>query len=300
MGDCFEREEGVQCLYQEDNNPWPDDGPLPVDGPGGGEGPPNSECTICCYDPISGLELECEEDPCKTSKEDLKNAFPDAPDSFLGELEKFINKHSKDFNMDSKEKMNHFLSQAAHESTNYLGNSFSALEENLNYRWEKLGTDDFKKYFNPIAKPTEDPTKANPNDFKRSNTSDFVDPEKLANYIYDRKSLGNTEYGDGYKYRGRGIFQLTGKHNYKEFNDFYKEKFGSDIDLISEPHLLSTNTELAVISALWYFENRVSKKINIDKNTVVEKVTLLVNGGKVGLPHRKELFEKAKTFINCL
>jgi putative chitinase len=79
-----------------------------------------------------------------------------------------------------------------------------------------------------------------------------------------------------------------------------KEKFGSDIDLISEPHLLSTNTELAVISALWYFENRVSKKINIDKNTVVEKVTLLVNGGKVGLPHRKELFEKAKTFINCL
>jgi hypothetical protein len=61
MGDCFEREEGVQCLFQEGDNPWPDDGPLPVDGPGGGDGPPNSECTICCYDPISGLEVECEE-----------------------------------------------------------------------------------------------------------------------------------------------------------------------------------------------------------------------------------------------
>jgi hypothetical protein len=61
MGDCFEREEGVQCLYQEDNNPWPDDEPLPVGDSGGGDGPPKSDCTNCCYDPITELVVECEE-----------------------------------------------------------------------------------------------------------------------------------------------------------------------------------------------------------------------------------------------
>lgn len=102
-------------------------------GPGGSSPGGDSFCEeFDCYAFPGGGDLggEFEEDdPCKTSKEDLKNAFPDAPDSFLGELEKFVNKHSKDFGIDSKEKMNHFLAQAAHESTNYLGKTFSALEE---------------------------------------------------------------------------------------------------------------------------------------------------------------------------
>jgi hypothetical protein len=59
--ECYQSIEVMECAMQENESPWPDDGPLPVDGPGGGDGPPNSECTICCYDPISGLEVECEE-----------------------------------------------------------------------------------------------------------------------------------------------------------------------------------------------------------------------------------------------
>jgi putative chitinase len=243
---------------------------------------------------------EEEEDPCKTSKKDLKNAFPDAPDSFLGELEMFINKHANDFGIDTKEKMNHFLAQAAHESTNYLGNSFSALEENLNYRLGTLGTNNFGAYFNPISNPTSDPLKANPNDFKRSESSIYADPEKLANYVYARKQLGNTSPGDGYKYRGRGIFQLTGKYNYEQFNNFYNEKFNANIDLIKNPEMVSNNIELAVISALWYFENKVLKEIDVNKDTNIKKVTQLVNGGENGLPHRREVFNNVNQFINCL
>ncbi|AFL84191.1 putative chitinase [Belliella baltica DSM 15883] len=274
-------------------------------GPGGSSPGGDSFCEeFDCYAFPGGGDLggEFEEDdPCKTSKEDLKNAFPDAPDSFLGELEKFVNKHSKDFGIDSKEKMNHFLAQAAHESTNYLGKTFSALEENLNYRWEKLGTkDNFETYFNPISNPTANSLKANPNDFKRSENSDFVDPVKLANYVYARKQLGNTSQGDGYKYRGRGIFQITGKYNYEQFNKFYNEKFNANIDLIKNPEMVSNNIELAVISALWYFENKVLKKIDINEFTNIKKVTQLVNGGENGLPHRRELFNKVKDIINCI
>jgi putative chitinase len=197
--------------------------------------------------------------------------------------------------------MEHFLAQAAHESTNYLGKPFSALEENLNYRWENLGTaKNFENFFNPISNPTADPKKANPNDFKKSENSIYVDPVKLANYVYARKDFGNTEPGDGYKYRGRGIFQLTGKSNYGQFNNFYVNKFDENADFLNNPELISNDLELAVISALWYYENRVTKRITVDENTEVEKVTLLVNGGDNGLPHRKELFDKVKLFINCL
>jgi putative chitinase len=178
--------------------------------------------------------------------------------------------------------------------------AFSRKDVQRAYKSFRGNPDDFKKYFNPIAKPTEDPTKANPNDFKRSESSIYADPEKLANYVYARKQLGNTSPGDGYKYRGRGIFQLTGKYNYEQFNNFYNEKFNANIDLIKNPEMVSNNIELAVISALWYFENKVLKEIDVNKDTNIKKVTQLVNGGENGLPHRRELFNNVNQFINCL
>jgi len=232
-----------------------------VDGDDDSQGPAKDDPDpLGPSDPL--WEAEEEKDDCNTSQEDLKKAFPNAPDSFLKELEEFINKYGKDFGIDSPAKMHHLLSQAAHESTNYKGEPFAALEENLNYRWKKLGTvDNWEKYFNPISNPTADPLKANPNDYKKSSTSDFVDPEKFANYVYNRAVLGNTNYGDGYKYRGRGVIQLTGKANYDEFNKFYKKNYNSNIDLLINPELVSTNAEIATISALWFFQNKVLNSV---------------------------------------
>lgn len=126
-------------------------------------------------------------DECKTSVEDFKKAFPNTKDSRIKEIVDAINKHAKEFGLDSKEKLQHFLAQAGHESKNVVtGKEFEGLEENMGFRWSELGTTN-SRYFNPIDDPTKNPRKANPNDFKRINnpTSEWVDAEKFANFIYD-------------------------------------------------------------------------------------------------------------------
>ena len=228
------------------------------------------------------------------------------PSMKIGDIADAINTHGKDFGIDTDEKLQHFISQAAHEATNPVnGIEFDTFEENLNYRWARLGTKDYwENHFNPIANPTADPYKKNPNDYKRNGTSNYVNVTKFANYVYDdayrkaRFRLGNTNIGDGYKYRGRGIFQLTGRTNYQQFNTFYRERYNSSLNFINNPDLLATDTEIAVISALWYYDNKVNSN-SITSTTTVEKVTKKINGGKKGLKHREQLFNKTKNHINC-
>lgn len=240
-------------------------------------------------------------DDCDTSKEDLKKVFPSASDSKLKEIADAINTYGKDFGIDNKDKLRHFLSQAGHEST-----KMTAFEENLNYRWKKLGeTNYWKKYFNLHTDGDKDSTKANPNDFKRSATSVYVNKEKFANHVYDDANreegykLGNTSEGDGYKYRGRGIIQLTGKSNYEKFNTFYQDKYDKNKNLVSNPDLVKTDMKIAIISALWFFNKEVIDKTIVNDKTTVKSVTLKVNGGTNGLPDRKKLYKKAKDNIDC-
>ena len=110
--------------------------------------------------------------------------------------------------------------------------------------------------------------------------------------------LGNTGIGDGYKYRGRGIFQLTGKQNYQKFSSFYSNNYDSTINFVTNPELISSNKTIAVISALWYYKNIVN--VEIDSNTTVEELTFEINGGDNGLDDREQKFEKAKNSINCI
>ena len=245
-------------------------------------------------------------DDCDTTKEDLKKVFPDTDDAILEKIAEHMNTHGKDFGIDTKEKLQHFLAQAAHESTNYAGKEFGAFEENLNYRWKKLGEEDYwDGYFNTVSSPTLDINKANPNDYKRNETSNFVDVEKFANYVYDDENrdegykLGNTNEGDGYKYRGRGIIQLTGRENYQTFTDFYKQTYDATKSFITNPDLIASDKEIAVISALWFFKNKVLDKITVDENTTVKAITKKVNGRDNGLDHREELTEKTKKEIDC-
>ena len=112
--------------------------------------------------------------------------------------------------------------------------------------------------------------------------------------------MNNNKTGDGYLYRGRGIIQLTGKYNYEQFNSFYQENYDSNTDLVTNPDLISTNTNIAIVSALWFFKNNVLDKITIDTTTTVKKVTRKVNGGKKGLKHRKEIHTKTITNIDCI
>jgi len=236
----------------------------------------------------------------------LQQTFPNTSTDILEDLTTLINSHASDFGIDSDEKMQHFLSQAGHESSNFAGVPFSAFTENLNYRVNLLGVEYWTDYFNPVSNPTQDPNKENPLEYAQYPGSTFVDHEKFANYVYNDQNrfpaykLGNTNPGDGYKFRGRGIIQLTGRDNYERFNTYYQNNYDSTVNLISNPDLLSNNTEIAVISALWFFENNVLNTGVINENTSVAEVTKKVNGKYNGLDHRKNLFNSTSTHINCL
>ena len=245
-----------------------------------------------CDDSNARKTTDCSDD-CNTSKEDLKKIFPNASDSRLESISDAINKYGQDFGLDTKEKLHHFLAQAGHESTNYAGIEFEALEENLNYRVSSLGKNskNFSKYFNPISDPTKDPKKENPNDYadlsKPKDGSYYVKAEKFANYVYGGRN-GNTVAGYGYKYRGRGVIQLTGYNNYLEFNDFYRQSYDNTVDLLQNPDLITQNEEIAVISALWFYNENVLKNNKIDENSSVQDVTRIVNGGLNGIDHREK------------
>jgi putative chitinase len=157
-----------------------------------------------------------------------------------------------------------FFAQCGHESMN-----FTALSENLNYRAETLEKL-FSKYFSKAGR----------------NAADYAkQPEKIANVIYaNRMGNGDTASGDGFKFRGRGVIQLTGRDNYSAFALSIKMTLPDVIDYVQ-------TKKGALESACWYWNSR---KINLacDENDIV-KMTKLVNGGTIGLEDRRKHYEQA-------
>ena len=157
-----------------------------------------------------------------------------------------------------------FFAQCGHESMN-----FTALSENLNYRAETLEKL-FSKYFSKAGR----------------NAADYAkQPEKIANVIYaSRMGNGDTASGDGYRFRGRGVIQLTGKDNYSAFALSIKMTLPDVIEYVQ-------TKKGALESACWYWNSR---KLNIacDENDIV-KMTKLVNGGTIGLEDRRKHYEQA-------
>lgn len=156
----------------------------------------------------------------------------------------------------------HFMAQIEHES------GLKPISENLNYSAQGL-MQTFSKYFNTNGALL----------FARK-------PEKIANRVYaNRMGNGNEASGEGWKYRGRGFIQITGKINYFQLaND-------TDLDCLKNPDLLLEEAN-AMISALWFW-NKAGLNELADKNDL-KGITRKINGGYNGLEHRKELLEKWK------
>lgn len=175
------------------------------------------------------------------------------------------------FNITNSLRLAHFLAQCAHES-----GSFKVLNENLNYSAERLQKI-FGKYF---------PTATLANEYARK-------PEKIGNRVYaNRMGNGDEASGDGYKFRGRGYIQLTGKNNYKEFSDFIKE------DCVANPDLVATKYPLT--SAAFFFNKNDLWRIcdRGDSPDVVKAVTVRVNGGTHGLADRQQKFDTYKALVS--
>ena len=179
----------------------------------------------------------------------------------MAELPSVIQK----FSITNKLRLAHFLGQCAHES-----GDFKFLRENLNYSAKGL-MGIFKKYF---------PTQALAEQYQRK-------PEAIASKVYGgRMGNGPEASGEGYKFRGRGYIQLTGKDNYKAFDAVVPE------DILANPDLVASKYPL--LSAAWFFHKNGLHKI-ADKgatDAVVTEVTKRVNGGTIGLPDRIKHFKE--------
>lgn len=164
----------------------------------------------------------------------------------------------KQFNITNSFRLTHFLAQVAHESGN-----FKHIRENLNYSAEGL-LKVFPKYFDRNTAPI----------YARK-------PEQIANIVYEsRMGNGNRLTGDGWRFRGRGYIQLTGKTNYKSFGDYI------GVDLLVNSDLVATKYPLT--SAAWFFEKNKLWAICDEgvHSDVVKKVSYRVNGGYNGLADR--------------
>jgi len=196
----------------------------------------------------------------------LINLKTKVPDSVYNDLDML----STEYGDNTKLRMAHFLAQCSHESGNFV-----AVRENLNYSAQGLMSI-FNKYF---------PTEAIAKQYERQ-------PEKIANRVYaNRMGNGDEASGDGFKFRGRGYIQLTGKQNYKGYGDFLQ------VDLLNNPDLVATKYALA--SAGFFFKKNNLWLICDEGNTedVITKVTKKVNGGTHGLSDR---IAKFKTYYSLI
>jgi putative chitinase len=157
------------------------------------------------------------------------------------------------------EDLRNFLGQVLHESA-----GLERLEENLNYSAERLCQ----------VWPKRFPTLGDAAPYARN-------PEALANRVYGGR-LGNTAPGDGWAYRGRGLIHVTGRANYELVQKV------SGLRVLVNPGLLAQPLPALQASVAWW-ERRVPDAALHD----IERVSVAVNGGTIGLPHREELTELA-------
>jgi len=196
--------------------------------------------------------------PSSFKLEALKGHIPDAVIAQIPDT-------AKKFNITNTLRLAHFLAQCGHES-----GGFKAVSENLNYSSKGL-LGIFKKYF-----PTTQLAEA----YARK-------PEKIASRVYaNRMDNGNEASGEGWKFRGRGYIQLTGKSNYTKFDAQVSE------DILANPDLVATKYPL--MSAAFFFNSNNLWAIcdrGADDATVTA-VTKRVNGGTIGLADRIKHFRE--------
>jgi putative chitinase len=204
-----------------------------------------------------------------TVKEKLLGVIPNP---VINELDIIFDKYE----INTILRISHFLAQCAHESGN-----FSVKQENLNYSAKRL-QEVFGKYFTTHAKALL---------YERK-------PVKIASLVYgNRMGNGDEQSIEGYKYRGRGYIQLTGKNNYLLFDKSLNES-GLEIDIIGNPDLVATTYPL--ISAAWFFnKNKLNEIADLGgTKEIITRVTKKVNGGTHGIESRISYFNKFYKKLN--
>ena len=213
----------------------------------GSEQPTEAHAAVVATANSTGLKLQ-----------NLKGHIPDSVIAMIPDT-------AAKFGINTPLRLAHFLAQCGHES-----GGFRVTSENLNYSAKGLNGI-FKKYF---------PTEAAAAAYARN-------PQKIANKVYaSRMGNGAEASGDGFKFRGRGFIQLTGRDNYTAFGKSIGEDIANNPDLVSSKY--------ALLSAAWFFtKNNLHKMADGGAtDAVVTSITKRVNGGTIGLPDRIKHFKE--------
>lgn len=202
------------------------------------------------------------------SPQEFKELFPRCqdPEGWV----KAMNVAFRKYDISTPVRQAAFIAQCGHES-----GGWSTLVENLNYSAKSLNAV-FPKYFMKAGRNAEEYAHQ---------------PEKIANIVYaDRMGNGDTASGDGFRYRGRGPIQITGKSNYAAFN----ASFGADV--INRPDLVQENKEIALMAAIWFWNtNDLNKLADVQD---IKAMTKRINGGYIGLEDRISQFNRVMAKMN--
>jgi len=198
------------------------------------------------------------------TKDHLAEIIADDADNWYDALCDLLPKYG----ITTERRVAHFLSQCAHES-----GGFKRLEENLNYSTRALRAV-FGRYFG-------EPPKADADEYARN-------PEMIANRVYNdeyrKYKMGNTEEGDGWRFRGRGLKQLTGRYNYTKFGESVGKTAEEAAEYVATP-------AGAIESACWFWDTNNLNDIADTDNVV--KMTKKINGGNIGLEDRQKRYAHA-------
>ena len=211
-------------------------------------------------------------------------------------LLRYLNEYMQAYEINTPLRICHFLAQVAHES------KFQPRAENLNYSPRRM-----REIYGCRRGPSQ--YDASQDDCRQgrlstrnglwSNSDSYAhNPEHLGNLVYsNRMGNGAESSGNGYKFRGRGLIQLTGMENYTAFTTDHNRRFSSNPkDFIEEPDLLATDLEIAVESACFYW---VHYQINAaaDRDDI-EAATTIINNGLNGIDDRRRKLSTIKRYLN--
>jgi putative chitinase len=202
------------------------------------------------------------------TSDQLQKIIPSLVDEKADALTQALNLAMGEAKINTPRRQATFIAQVAYESQ-----GFSRFTENLNYRAERL-LDVFGKYF------TED------------EAQEFAhQPEKIANRVYaGRLGNGDEGSGDGWRYRGRGLIQLTGKDNYREAGE------SLHLDLVGQPEL-AEGLEVSARVAAWYWTSRNLNSF-ADRGEF-DTITKKINGSLSGLKDRRAYYSKAREVLGA-
>ena len=196
------------------------------------------------------------------TREQLEQFFEDTKAEIIDAYVDPLNKACDTFQINTTKRVAMFLAQVGHES-----GGLTHTQENLNYKPERLGQI-FPKYFHNV------------------DVHQYAhNPEKIANRVYaSRMGNGDEASGDGYRFRGRGLIQLTGRDNYTHFANDIGMSIEDVVEYMGTP-------DGAAMSAAWFWAKHGLNQI-ADAGDILT-ATKRINGGTIGLEERKELYEEA-------